>query len=162
MSATACERAKRARARQDRSVTLPSAEPWDLVVFSDDWGRRPSAPQHLGARLAHGRRILWVEPAGLRRPRLTPGDLRRGLQKLRGFIPGSPPGSDHAPWIATPPTLRRLVPPVVPAYGVPAIRAANDALVTRVVRAAMAEEGITRPVLLTTIPTMAGVVGSLG
>ncbi|MCO4768841.1 MAG: glycosyltransferase [Deltaproteobacteria bacterium] len=62
----------------------------------------------------------------------------------------------------TPPTLTRLVPPVVPAYGLSPVRAANDALMTRAVRSAMVERGIERPLVLTTIPTMAGVLGSLG
>lgn len=141
---------------------MPPADPRpDLVVFSDDWGRRPSAPQHLGRHLAVGRKVLWVEPAGLRRPRATRADVARGVQKLRGFLPGGPPASPE-PWLPTPPTLRRLVPPIVPAYGVGPVRAANDALVARAVRAAMAEHGIARPVVLTSIPTMAGVLGRLG
>jgi len=141
---------------------VPPADPRpDLVVFSDDWGRRPSAPQHLGWHLARDRTVLWVEPAGLRQPRPTRADVARGLQKLRGFLPGGAPKSND-PWLPTPATLHRLVPPVVPAYAVPAVRAANDALVARAVRGAMAEHGIERPVVVTSIPTMAGVLGRLG
>jgi len=142
-------------------VTTAAPPSWDLVVFSDDWGRRPSAPQHLGRHLAVGRRVLWVEPAGLRRPRVALADLRRGAQKMRGFLPGGAPASD-SPWLPTPASLTRLIPPVLPAYGVGAVRLANDALMGRAVRSAMARAGIVSPVVITTIPTMAGVLGSLG
>ncbi len=142
-------------------MTGPTDDAWDLVVFSDDFGRRPSAPQHLGAHLAKGRKVLWVEPAGLRRPGMRGADLARALQKLRGAAPGPVPRSPH-PWIEEPAGLTRLVPPVVPAYGLAPVRAANDAVMGRLVREAMAREGIERPVVLTSIPTMAGLVGHLG
>lgn len=131
----------------------------DLVVFSDDWGRRPSAPQHLFAVLARRHRILWVEPAGLRRPRPTRGDLARSAGKLRGVLRPSTPS---APWLPEPPSLTRLVPPVLPAYGIAAVRRANDAGMLRAVKAALARLRFVDPVLITTIPTMAGVVGTLG
>jgi len=133
----------------------------DFVVFSDDWGRRPSAPQHLFAVLARRHRVLWVEPAGLRRPRVTRADLARSAQKLRGFLPGAPPASAD-PWLPQPASLTRLVPPVVPAYGVPAVRAVNDRAVSRAVTAAMEDRNFVDPVVLTTIPTVAGAVTSLG
>lgn len=142
-------------------MTSSVNEPWDLVVFSDDWGRRPSAPQHLGRYLAQARKVLWVEPAGLRRPKLNSADLRRGIQKLRGFVPRAVPERRDS-WIAKPASLTRLVPPVVPAYALPPVRAANDAVMSRLVREAMVEAGIERPVVITSIPTMAGVLGTLG
>ena len=132
-----------------------------FVVFSDDWGRRPSAPQHLFAVLARRHEVLWVEPAGLRRPRLTASDARRSLAKLRGFGPGTAAAVED-PWLPQPPSLRRLVPPVVPAYGVAPIRLLNDAAMTRAVNNATASLGFDRPVVVSTIPTMAGVVGKLG
>lgn len=134
----------------------------DFVVFSDDWGRRPSPPQHLFAVLARRHRVLWVEPAGLRRPRLTRPDLIRSANKLRGFLPGGEPGRPPEPWLPHPPSLTRLVPPIVPLYGVGVVRRLNDAAVGRTVRAAIARQGFEAPVLVTTIPTMAGVVGALG
>ena len=138
------------------AVPLPPSQ--DLLVFSDDFGRAPSAPQHLLARLAGDRRVLWVEPAGLRAPRPSRADLRRSVQKLRGALAG-PSGE---PWLATPPGLVRHVPPVAPGYGHRLVRAANDALLVRSVRRALAARGMERPLLITTIPTMAGAVGQLG
>ncbi len=134
----------------------------DFVVFSDDWGRRPSAPQHLFAVLARRHRILWVEPAGLRRPRLSRADIARSAHKLRGFLPSGAPGPSEDPWLPQPDSLVRLVPPIIPAYGVASVRRANDAVLTRRVRAALAAEGFDAPVLVTTIPTVAGVLGALG
>lgn len=142
-------------------MTTGENESWDLVVFSDDWGRRPSAPQHLGRCLAQARRVLWVEPAGLRRPRLNSMDLRRGLEKLKGAVPRVVPDRRES-WIPRPASLTRLVPPVLPAYGIPPVRAANDALMSRLVREGMKAAGVERPVVITTIPTMAGVLGTLG
>lgn len=138
------------------AVPLPPSQ--DLLVFSDDFGRVPSAPQHLLARLAEDRRVLWVEPAGLRAPRPTRADLRRSVQKLRGAFAG-PSGEA---WLEPPPGLVRHVPPVAPGYGHRLVRAANDALMVRSVRRALAAHGVERPLLITTIPTMAGAVGELG
>jgi glycosyltransferase involved in cell wall biosynthesis len=63
-----------------------------LVVFSDDWGRHPSSTQHLIRRLLPRYRVDWVNTVGTHRPRLSLGDLRRGLEKLKGWTaaPGKP------------------------------------------------------------------------
>ncbi len=134
----------------------------DLVVFSDDWGRRPSAPQHLFAVLARRHRILWVEPAGLRRPRMTRADLLRSASKLRGFLPRVEPATAVRPWLPQPESLVRIVPPIIPAYGLPAVRRLNDLALRSRVLEASSQLGFEAPVVVTTIPTVAGVVGELG
>ena len=53
-----------------------------LVVFAEDWGRHPSATQHLVRRLAATSPVLWINSIGMRRPRLTMRDARRAAGKL--------------------------------------------------------------------------------
>ena len=60
-----------------------------LVVFSDDWGRHPSSAQHLIRRLLPRYRVDWVNTVGTHRPRLSLGDLRRGVEKLKGWTAGT-------------------------------------------------------------------------
>ena len=49
----------------------------DLVVFGEDWGGLPSSTQHLFTHLGLGRKVLWVNSIGLRKPRLTIADCKR-------------------------------------------------------------------------------------
>ena len=60
-----------------------------LVVFSDDWGRHPSSAQHLIRQLLPRYRVDWVNTVGTHRPRLSLGDLRRGVEKLKGWTAAS-------------------------------------------------------------------------
>lgn len=137
-----------------------SVTPRDFIVFSDDWGRHPSSSQHLFRRLAPGRKVLWVETIGLRAPRLTAYDLRRVAEKLRGFV--GAPATAEAPWCETPPGLVRYAPPMHPFYGNRAGAALNDALLRRLVRRRADALGLEAPILLTTVPNAAGLVGHLG
>jgi glycosyltransferase involved in cell wall biosynthesis len=60
-----------------------------LVVFSDDWGRHPSSAQHLIRRLLPRYRVDWINTVGTHRPRLSLGDLRRGVEKVKGWTAGT-------------------------------------------------------------------------
>jgi glycosyltransferase involved in cell wall biosynthesis len=60
-----------------------------LVVFSDDWGRHPSSAQHLVRRLLPRYQVDWVNTVGTHRPRLSLADMRRGLEKLTGWMAAS-------------------------------------------------------------------------
>ncbi len=63
-----------------------------FVVFSDDWGRHPSSCQHLFRRVLPHARVLWVNTVGLRTPRLSLYDLKRGMQVIAGWL--RPPESN--------------------------------------------------------------------
>src|SRR3954453_19433020 len=67
-------------------VPVPRAR---LVVFSDDWGRHPSSAQHLVRRLLPRYQVDWVNTVGTHRPRLSLADMRRGLEKLTGWMAAS-------------------------------------------------------------------------
>src|SRR4051812_35127233 len=56
-----------------------------LVVFSDDWGRHPSSTQHLIRHLFQHFHVDWVNTIGTHRPHLSLADLRRGMEKLKGW-----------------------------------------------------------------------------
>ena len=105
-----------------------------LVVFSDDWGRHPSSAQHLIRHLLPHFRVDWVNTIGTHRPRLSLTDLRRGVEKLKGWVAprqSEPTAKDvlaptvHAPaarLAATTPLSNVLVSPVtlaVPLAGLP-------------------------------------------
>ncbi|MEM6333203.1 MAG: hypothetical protein AAF823_07690, partial [Planctomycetota bacterium] len=66
-------------------------EPLKLVVFSDDWGRHPSSCQHLVRHLLErgaASEVVWVNTIGTRRVRLSWGDVKRGVGKVRSMWEG--------------------------------------------------------------------------
>jgi len=124
------------------------------VVFADDWGRHPSSCQHLFARIARRRRVVWVDTIGTRTPTLSRADLARAAGKVRRWMrpPPPPPGAP----------VRVVRPLMVPFDRFPAARRANATLVGRACRRALAEEPPGETVLVTTIPNVAPLVGRLG
>lgn len=119
-----------------------------LVVFGEDWGRHPSATQHLAGRLAADRRVLWVNSVGLRRPRAA--DAGRLLAKAAALArPGRP--SSQAAVTSAPETV--MTAPAVPLPGHPAARAANRWLWRRSVGARARVMGFDRPILWLSLPT---------
>src|SRR4051794_821580 len=69
----------------------------DLIVFGEDWGAHPSSTQHPIRHLAPGPRVVWVNSIGLRRPRLSLGDIGRAAGKLRRAVAGGPPVAAREP-----------------------------------------------------------------
>ena len=57
-----------------------------LLVFADDWGRHPSSCQHLVRRLLPSYEVTWVNTIGMRRPAFDRVTLKRGLEKVRGWL----------------------------------------------------------------------------
>ncbi len=133
----------------------------DFVVFSDDWGRHPSSSQHLFRRIAREHRVLWVETIGLRSPRLNRADFQRALEIGRDWLRPDAHSAAERPWCETPPQLHRYRPLMHPFYGTRVGAALNDAWVAARVRSRAHALGFTRPVLLTTVPNVAGLVGHL-
>ncbi|MCW5736930.1 MAG: glycosyltransferase [Enhydrobacter sp.] len=127
----------------------------DMVVFGEDWGRHPSSTQHLVRRLAADRGILWVNSIGLRRPRATARDAVRLGQKLlrTPTVAGSQ--------ATRPPSLSIVRPMAVSWPGSALAATANRHLLGRQVRRALAVRGMTRPLLWTSLPTAAPLLGML-
>ena len=92
----------------------------DIVCFANDWTADPTSKHHLMKRLAATNRVLWVEAAGMRSPRLgRRDDLRRIRRKLltltanaRQRLPGlwsfAPPILPLAGWAMADRLNRRL------------------------------------------------------
>lgn len=100
----------------------PAALP--LLVFADDWGRHPSGFQHLIRHLLPGRRVLWVNTIGTRRPRLDRATFHRGWEKLRHWSRLGPAAAGH-------PNLTVLNPVMWPSFGSAWARRLNRWLLTR-------------------------------
>jgi glycosyltransferase involved in cell wall biosynthesis len=131
----------------------------DLVAFGEDWGRHPSSTQHLMKRISVDRQVLWVNSIGMRRPQLTLNDLNRAASKVfRARPTGAPVARAEAPPAGTTVTS----PFAISWPGSRAAFAANRRLLQRQISARMAERGIKRPVLWTSLPTALPVVGTLG
>jgi glycosyltransferase involved in cell wall biosynthesis len=126
----------------------------DFVVFSDDWGRHPSSCQHLFRRIARRNRVLWVNTLGTRTPTLSRSDLARAAAKVREWIRPTPPVAEEP--------VRVLRPLMTPFDRWRPLRAVNARLVRRAVTRAAALGGVRAPIVVTTIPNAAGVVGRLG
>lgn len=131
----------------------------DLVVFGEDWGAHPSSTQHLVRRLGLGRRIVWVNSIGLRRPRPCLGDLRRTAGKMAAALRARPvtasPAREWAP--------DRIVAPIaVPWPGSRVAGTFNRCVVGRQVRKAMAGLDVRRPILWTSLPSAVDILGAAG
>ena len=135
-----------------RPATSPS-----LVVFGEDWGRHPSSTQHLVARIAADHDVLWINSIGLRRPRLGGGDLKRVATKLAGWVRPEPSYP-----VATPERLSVVSPRAVSWPGSGMVDAVNRVVLAGQVRARLHERGMARPILWTSLPTVAPLVGMLG
>ena len=129
-----------------------------FVVFSDDWGRHPSSCQHLFRRIALENRVLWVNTIGTRTPSLSRADFTRAAEKVREWTRGSAgsgePGPDEPVEI-----LRPFMTPFDRWLG---FRKLNAKLLRDAVGKTLALRGDRDPILVTTIPNAAGLVGHLG
>jgi glycosyltransferase involved in cell wall biosynthesis len=77
----------------------------DIVCFANDWTADPTSKHQVMQRLADRNRVLWIEAAGMRRPRLGSGkDLARLGRKARSFLA---PARHRLPtlWSYSPPSL---------------------------------------------------------
>lgn len=129
------------------------SEPAPLLVFSDDWGRHPSSCQHLIRHIERHRRVTWVNTIGTRPPRLDRTTARRGFEKLRAWL--MPGGAD--PGGRGPPNLRVIDPAMWPSFRSRFARGLNRRLLRRAVR--LATESGLAPVIVTTLPVVADLVG---
>jgi glycosyltransferase involved in cell wall biosynthesis len=77
----------------------------DIVCFANDWTADPTSKHQVMRRLAERNRVLWIEAAGMRRPRLgSAKDLARLGRKARSFL-AAPRQRLPALWSYSPPSL---------------------------------------------------------
>jgi glycosyltransferase involved in cell wall biosynthesis len=129
----------------------------DFLVFSDDWGRHPSSCQHIFKNILPYNRVLWINTIGMRDPQLSLYDIRRGIEKIKGWLK---PATNDAE--AETGNLTVISPFMIPYTGLSTIRALNGASVVNKVKAEMVRLGFKRPCLITTLPTAADYLHSFG
>ena len=122
-----------------------------LVVFSDDWGRHPSSCQYLVRELLSRHDVIWVDTIGTRPIRFDFYTLRRGIGKLAGWLkPSQKAILDSAP-------KPEVWKPIMwPSFASRFSRALNRRLLAR---GLIRRIGSRKPVVLTTIPVVADLVG---
>src|SRR5262249_14916606 len=125
----------------------------DMLCFSHDWSGDPLSKTHLMRLLARENRILWVNSIGYRAPSVSRRDIGRIFRKLTAAL---------RPMTEPIPNLHVLNPLVVPAYGIPAIRALNTWLLRLQVKRAMRRLRFKRPINWVFNPAASLVAGSLG
>lgn len=129
----------------------------DWIVFSDDWGRNPSSCQHIVRRLLRRNRVLWAETIGMRAPAPTLRDARRAIEKLASWaLPARGGAGEKETGLAV------VSPKSLPYNHVPLVRRLNAAIMRRDVLRAARRLGMARPIVVTTFPNTADLVGALG
>jgi glycosyltransferase involved in cell wall biosynthesis len=125
----------------------------DMLCFSHDFTGDPLSKTHLMRLLSRHNRILWVNSIGYRAPTASARDFRRAIEKVKAAAqPITEPERN----------IFVLSPLVVPAYGVPAMRAVNKYLLRLQVMRAMKRLGFSRPINWVFNPAAGVVAGSLG
>jgi glycosyltransferase involved in cell wall biosynthesis len=125
-----------------------------LLVLSDDWGRHPSSCQHLVRHLLPRHDVCWVNLIGMRRPGLNLLTLRRGCEKLIQWF------GPRAAAQVLPAGLSVVSPILWPSFRSRWSRLLNRRLLLRKL-APLVEAMPAPPVVITTQPTMAELVGKL-
>jgi glycosyltransferase involved in cell wall biosynthesis len=120
-----------------------------IVCFANDYRGDPTSKHHIMRMLANYTDVLWVESAGMRRPKLSnPLDLKRIVARLRRSAAGvQRDGSDR---------LHVVSPLSIPLPGRRIATQANRLLYRRAVKRALGGVGLTRtPLLWVYTPTVA-------
>lgn len=114
-----------------------------LMVFADDWGRHPSSCQHLIKRVREDFPVVWVNTVGTRRARVDGFTLRRGIEKLSSWNKGLQKVSDRM-WVVDAPML--------PNASGRLAGLVNRVLLRRLLDRTLRKLGLSRPIVLTTLP----------
>ena len=120
----------------------------DFLVFSDDWGRHPSSCQHIIKNILPYNRVLWINTIGMRNPQLSLYDIKRGIEKIKGWLTPDTNGTKSDTG-----NLSVISPFMIPYTGSGAVRALNSMSVINKVKSAMTRLGFKNPWLITTLPT---------
>ncbi len=125
-----------------------------IIVFGEDWGAHPSSTQYLISNLRSEYDIIWVNSIGLRRPRLSSGDLRRifgkGSRIVKRFT--SPNNGSQAPF----PVIDAAA---IPWPGNPIVRKINSSLIKKSLQLYL--DGREKLYLWCSLPSAVDAVGKL-
>ncbi len=117
---------------------------YEIIVFSDEWGRHPFSCQHIMKHFIATNRIIWVTPTGMRNPKLSFHDLKRATEKIKKWRSSSNR-------MVTEPL--QISPVALPFNTIMPIRALNNFIVKLEVNKKLTE-GLKR-IVITTLPITA-------
>ena len=133
----------------------------DMVVFGDDWGRHPSATQHLVKRMADDRNVLWINSIGMRRPRFNRQDIQRLFQKAHSMIAKQQAKPARENSTIVPKNMRVLSPVAIPWPGNPLAAIFNRKALSKQIRREILNAKIEKPLLWCSLPTAVVACGTL-
>lgn len=125
----------------------------NFIVFSDDWGRHPSSCQHIFKRIAQNNKILWINTIGMRLPHFGFYDFLRVCNKLISWFKKERKVEDN---------MIAYSPFMTPFSNIKFFRKLNNRLLIRGIRRQCQRHSLDLPVLITTVPNIADIVGHLG
>ena len=128
----------------------------DIIVFGEDWGGLPSSTQHLIKCLAPGRKILWVNSIGLRRPQLNIYDVKRAFAKLAKGVKKSTANNQPSHR-----GFRVINPRALPVPRTRIARRLSREILARQVNETADEMGLQKPLVWTSLPTAVDLCGHL-
>jgi hypothetical protein len=126
----------------------------DIVYVSNDWYTEHKTSSHqISERLAlEGNRILYVEAAGLRKPKANSRDIKKIIKKVKGGL--EPPKMVM-------PNLFLLSALVIPFHKIKMIRKFNQIIVIWKIKHACKKIGIKKPILWIFLPHLHYLSGKL-
>ncbi len=125
-----------------------------LIIFGEDWGAHPSSTQHLIKHLPSRYEIIWVNSIGLRRPRLSPADIKRLFRKGTKIFQQF---TDREQRVEAPfPVINA---PAIPLPGSSVARKTNGILIRKSLKPYLDDND--RPILWISLPSAVDVVGKL-
>ena len=129
---------------------------YEIVVFSDDWFGLPFSCKHLLKHFLPDVHLIWVETIGLRSPGLNLYDIKRSLQKLKGWFSNDATQEENT----LPVNLQIIDPLQIPYNQFGFIRKLNAKLMARTL-SRLSPKGQRKRIFLTTWPFMGGVTGKI-
>lgn len=127
----------------------------DLIVFGEDWGGLPSSTQHLIKQLSLTRKVIWVNSIGLRQPNWSLHDIKRVWTKLTETTTHIKEENQSASFQTV--NLKTISAPKGRLT-----RWVAKQLIVQQLKPIIRKAQLNRPILWTSLPTVADVCGSLG
>lgn len=125
----------------------------NFIVFSDDWGRHPSSCQHIFKRIALNNKILWINTIGMRLPQPNRQDIKRTMEKILSWS-----------WRKEQQYGNLIVfsPLMLASFRSKISQKINSVLLTTEIKKLCKKHKINNPILVTTLPIVADLIGKLG
>lgn len=128
------------------------SQPFDMIMFGEDWGGHPSSTQHLAKHLVKNRKILWFNSVGLRRPKLNKHDFQRIYSKIKNAF--SAKKNTSLKDVKTPKSLYVQNPLAIPVPQNSIEEKINQISLKRLIEKGLQRHKIDRAVLWTSLPTV--------